>query len=108
MSAPGGSPPTPTQNASNAEPWAIYPRNLASLFGGEDLEIYANFFSSNAARLFSRDKVRLAFWTARELDEEAVNRAAEQRETRRTIVEDEITDAKSFDSKLQVRLLNLN
>jgi hypothetical protein len=88
-------PPAPTQNLSPAQQWAIYPRNLASLFLEEDLERYDTSLSSNAGRLFSSHTVRLGFWTVR---------AATRTTSPRTVVRDEIIDAQDFDRKLQARL----
>jgi hypothetical protein len=103
MELSGENPPAPAQSLSTAQQWAIYPRNLASLFPEVDLENYDNFLSSNAGRLFSSSTVRLVFWSARDQVDGGVNGATNRTSSRRRIVQDEITEAENFDSKLQAR-----
>jgi hypothetical protein len=100
----------PRQNSSIAEQWATYPRNVLSLFEGEDLEDYSNFFISHGQRLFSPDKIRLAFLTARVHADQAVNGKAIQNVNsisrrvvnQRSIVSKDVTDMVTFDSAVEV------
>jgi hypothetical protein len=108
--ATAGNAQLPMHNLPAAEPWATYPRNVASQFEGEDLERFDNFFASNGNRLFSTDKIRLSFWTARDEDfqpmnggtEQVVNGEPAQLVKKLSIVEDDVQDAAGFDRRVKV------
>ena len=108
----------PSTNRSIAGQWSTYPRNVASLFKREDLEDYNNFFAINRQRLFHPDKIQLAFWTARDHADQAVNGKIDHNlngepdkagnseskplAKQRSVISENVTDTLGFDAVLEV------
>jgi hypothetical protein len=108
-------------NSSTATRWSTYPRNVTSLFEGEDLENYNDFFTTHTQQLFDPSKIELTLKTARDhIDQsdhsvngnihsnatsepdKAVDSKAKQAMNYRSITSEDVIDTNGFDAALEV------